>query len=66
MPKQCAECRTVTNSEAPYCDACGYTFPKPVVPTMTWDLKMFLGVLAMAAIAIIVVGFLRVFITHGR
>jgi hypothetical protein len=26
MVKQCRHCRTVTNDEAPYCDACGCDF----------------------------------------
>jgi hypothetical protein len=27
VTKQCAECHSMTNAEAPYCDACGYVFP---------------------------------------
>ena len=61
MPKQCLDCRTVSNSEAPYCDACGYTFPKPGPSTMSRDLKIFLSALAMTAVAIVVIGFLRAF-----
>jgi hypothetical protein len=26
MRKQCRECRSTTNAEAPYCDACGCVF----------------------------------------
>ncbi len=28
MPKQCAECRTVVNDDAPYCVSCGCQFSK--------------------------------------
>jgi hypothetical protein len=26
MKKQCRDCRSMTNSQAPYCTACGYRF----------------------------------------
>jgi hypothetical protein len=60
MRKQCADCRTVTNAEAPYCDACGYDFSQTPAPTMPRDLKIFLSALAMSALAIVVIGIVRV------
>ena len=60
MRKQCADCRTVTNAVAPYCEACGYVFSTPARPAMARDLKIFLSALAMAAITIVVIGFVRV------
>ena len=60
MRKPCSICRTVMNAEAPYCDACGSIFPEPRVSLMAPDLKIFISALAMIAVAVILVGFLRV------
>jgi len=32
MRKQCRECRSVTNAEAPYCSACGREFDESSAP----------------------------------
>ena len=59
MSKQCPQCRTMMNAEAPYCDACGCTFPAARVPQMALDLKAFIGTLVI--FGILVVAILRVF-----
>ena len=59
MLKRCPECSTSANPAAVYCDACGRIFDTPQVPS---DLKVFMGALAMFAIAIVAVAFLRSFV----
>lgn len=49
----------MTNTEAPYCDACGRIFRAARVPL---DLKVFMGAMAMSAIVIVAVAFLRSFV----
>jgi hypothetical protein len=46
------------NGEAPYCDACGCALPPAEVPL---DLKVFIAALAVSAVAIVAVAFLRSF-----
>ena len=59
VTKQCSQCRTVMNTDAPYCDACGFPFSKPEVPSMPLDLKVFISALTMIAVTIILIGLLR-------
>jgi hypothetical protein len=59
MLKQCPECSTTTSDTAPHCEACGRMFAALRVPS---DLKVFMGALAMFAIVIVAVAFLRSFI----
>ena len=59
MLKRCPECSTTASAEAPYCEACGCLFEPPKVPS---DLKIFMGALAMFAIVIVAVAFLRSFV----
>jgi hypothetical protein len=59
MLKRCPECSTSANPTAFYCDACGRIFDAPKVPS---DLKVFMGALAMFAIVIVAVAFLRSFV----
>jgi len=47
------------NAEAPYCDACGCTFPAARVPPTALDLKSLIGTLVI--FGILVVAILRVF-----
>jgi hypothetical protein len=35
MPKQCSECLSMVNDEAPYCDSCGHMF-EGEVPVRRW------------------------------
>jgi hypothetical protein len=58
MLKRCPECSTTASSSAPYCEACGRIFETPNVPS---DLKVFMGALAMFALVIVAVAFLRSF-----
>ena len=59
MLKRCPECSTTASSAATYCEACGRLFDAPQAPS---DLKIFMGALAMFAIVIVAVAFLRSFI----
>ena len=59
MLKRCPECSTTASSAASYCEACGRLFGTPKAPS---DLKIFIGALAMFAIVIVAVAFLRSFI----
>ena len=59
MLKRCPECSTTASATAPYCEACGRLFEPPKVPS---DLKIFVGALAMFAIVIVAVAFLRSFV----
>jgi hypothetical protein len=59
MLKRCPECSTSASSTASYCEACGRLFDTPQAPS---DLKIFMGALAMFAIVIVAVAFLRSFI----
>ncbi|HSR05640.1 MAG TPA: hypothetical protein VLM42_00700 [Bryobacteraceae bacterium] len=59
MMKRCPECSTSASSTASYCEACGRLFDTPEVPS---DLKVFMGALAMFAVVIVAVAFLRSFI----
>ena len=59
MLKRCPECSTTASAAAPYCEACGRLFETPKVPS---DLKIFMGALAMFAIVIVAVAFLRSFV----
>lgn len=56
--KRCSECSTSANGAATYCEACGRLFETPQAPP---DLKVFMGALAMFAIVILAVAFLRSF-----
>ncbi len=62
MSKQCPQCRTMMNPEAPYCDACGCTFPAARVPQMALDLKALIGTLAIVGILVVAIAFLRSFV----
>jgi Na+/H+ antiporter NhaA len=59
MLKRCPECSATTIPTASDCEACGRIFETPKVPS---DLKVFMGALAMFAIVIVAVAFLRSFI----
>jgi hypothetical protein len=59
MLKRCPECSSNATAAAPYCDACGCLFETPKASS---DLKIFVGALAMFAIVIVAVAFLRSFI----
>ena len=59
MLKRCSECSTSASSTVSYCEACGRLFDTPQAPS---DLKIFMGALAMFAIVIVAVAFLRSFI----
>ena len=59
MVKRCPECSTTASAPASYCEACGRIFATPKVPS---DLKVFMGALAMFAIVIVAVAFLRTFV----
>ncbi len=59
MLNQCPDCRTVMNPEAPYCDACGCTLP-PLPPPR--DFKLLIGAVAMFAVVIVTIAFLRAFV----
>ncbi len=58
MLKQCPECSATMNAKAPHCEACGRIFAAGTVPL---DLKVFMGALAMFALVIVAVAFLRSF-----
>lgn len=58
MLKRCPECSTTASAGAPYCEACGRFFETPKVPS---DLKVFMGALAMFALVIVAVAFVRSF-----
>ena len=58
MLKRCPECSTSASSAAVHCEACGRLFDTPKAPS---DLKIFMGALAMFAIVIVAVAFLRSF-----
>jgi len=58
MLKRCPECSTTASAASPYCNACGRIFETPKVPS---DFKVFMGALAMFAIVIVAVAFLRSF-----
>jgi hypothetical protein len=55
MKKQCRDCLTVSNSEAPYCDACGCQFWKvPAAPlqlSSDWKYRTLAVVAAAFAVA---------------
>jgi hypothetical protein len=57
MKKQCRECQSVINSEAPYCDACGCQFRKvPATPlqlSSRWKYRSLAIVASTLAIAVI-------------
>ena len=59
MLRRCPECSTSASAAASYCEACGRIFETHRVPS---DLKVFMGALAMFAIVIVAVAFLRSFI----
>jgi len=59
MLKRCPECSTTAGAAAPYCEACGRFFEPPKVPS---DFKVFMGALAMFALVIVAVAFLRSFV----
>ena len=59
MLKRCQECSATATAAATYCEACGRFFETPQAPA---DLKVFMGALAMFAIVIVAVAFLRSFI----
>ncbi len=59
MLKRCPQCSTSASDAAPYCEACGRLFETPQVP---FDLKVFMGALAMFAVVIVAVAFLRSFV----
>jgi hypothetical protein len=59
MLKRCPECSTSASAGVTYCEACGRLFEPPEAPS---DLKIFMGALAMFAIVIVAVAFLRSFI----
>jgi len=59
MLKRCPECSTSASAAASHCEACGRLFDTPKAPS---DLKIFMGALAMFAIVIVAVAFLRSFI----
>ena len=59
MLKRCPECSTSASAVAAYCEACGRLFEPPRAAS---DLKVFIGALAMFAIVIVAVAFLRSFI----
>ena len=59
MLKRCPECSTTASAEASYCEACGRIFETPRVSS---DLKVFMGALAMFAVMIVAVAFLRSFV----
>jgi len=59
MLKRCPECSTSARAAATYCESCGCLFETPQAPS---DLKIFMGALAMFAIVILAVAFLRSFI----
>jgi hypothetical protein len=58
MLKQCPECSATMNAKASNCESCGRIFAAGRVPL---DLKVFMGALAMSAIFIVAVAFLRSF-----
>jgi len=58
MLKRCPECSTSASAAAIHCEACGRHFDTPKAPS---DLKIFMGALAMFAIVIVAVAFLRSF-----
>jgi hypothetical protein len=58
MLKRCPECSTSASAAAIHCEACGRLFDTPKAPS---DLKIFMGALAMFAIVIVAVAFLRSF-----
>jgi len=56
MRKQCLDCRTTTNAEAPYCYACGCPFAK--VPSIkahpaTWKGRMVAAAMGLLVATII-------------
>jgi len=59
MLKRCPECSTSASAAAIHCEACGRLFATAQAPS---DLKIFMGALAMFAIVIVAVAFLRSFI----
>ena len=59
MLKRCPAYSTTASAAASYCDACDRIFETPQVPS---DLKIFMGALAMFAIVIVAVAFLRSFV----
>jgi hypothetical protein len=58
MLKRCPECSTSASAAAIHCESCGRLCDTPKAPS---DLKMFMGALAMFAIVIVAVAFLRSF-----
>lgn len=54
MPKQCDECHTMVNDEAPYCEACGgHNWH---VPVRTWARvrQTFTAVLVLGFLAVVI------------
>lgn len=58
MLKQCPDCSATMNGKAPHCISCGRIFAAGRVPL---DLQVFMGALAMSAIVIVAVAFVRSF-----
>jgi hypothetical protein len=55
MAKQCAECRTVVNDEAPYCESCGCQFSNiEAIPMdkLTWQYLSVAAVLSVLGIGV--------------
>ena len=59
MLKRCPKSSTTMNAKASHCESCGRTFAAGNVPL---DLKVFMGALAMSAIVILAVAFVRSFV----
>jgi hypothetical protein len=50
MPKQCAECRTVVNDGAPYCESCGCQFSNVAASPMHNLIWQYVSVAAVVAV----------------
>jgi hypothetical protein len=58
MRKECAVCRSVTNSDAPYCEACGCDFGK--VPALVKQGPSWLGrILIALAVGLLAAGIIN-------
>jgi hypothetical protein len=60
MPKQCVECRSVLNDDAPYCESCGCQFmglPAKPMNNSTWQYISVAAVLSVIGIGLYVFEF---------
>jgi predicted amidophosphoribosyltransferase len=58
MANVCPECRTAMDANAPYCEACGYQFPKVPAAASSNGCK-FLAYGIVAMLAIVLAAYLR-------